>query len=156
MPYDSNNIDKAAALAVCKAILDSLKVSGPEGRATFLATLAPHGTACHARRLVGKAFQYEAIPEEFASRISWSVPPGSVEEGLDGEPTVLVDHDLAMVWTPYWFRVNGKLSHVGTNCFTLIKDYWSADGDKGALEWKICGMTDTGRTPTEEDRRRLG
>ncbi|KZV93845.1 hypothetical protein EXIGLDRAFT_691252 [Exidia glandulosa HHB12029] len=160
MSADSTSDEKAAALALCKSVLDSLSVGGPEGRAQMLAGLAFVGTACHGRRLVGKSFEHEAFPNGFVDRIPWSLPPGTLVEGLDGEPTVLVDHDLAMVWTPYWVRVKGELSHVGTNCFTLIKEYWDEDGrpdkEKGKLQWKICGMTDTGRTPTEEDKRRLG
>jgi hypothetical protein len=33
----------------------------------------------------------------------------------------LQDQALATVWTPYEFYVNGKLSHKGTNNFTLVK-----------------------------------
>ena len=74
-----------------------------------------------------------------------------------GEPTVLVDHDLAMVWTPYWVRVQDKITHVGTNCFTLLKGRWpeGTTGTEEEMEWKICGITDTGRLPSEEDLRRI-
>ena len=30
------------------------------------------------------------------------------------------------------------------------------NADDGEDEWKICGLTDTGRKPTDEDRHRLG
>jgi hypothetical protein len=154
--------DKQAVLNLVHTILASLKTSGPAGRLAFLSTLSPTGTACHARAMVGKTFEYESFPAGFADRIPWSSAPGELEEGLDGEPTVLVDHDLAMVWCPYWFRVKGALSHVGTNCFTLMRGDWGGgergeNGEgEGKVEWKICGMTDTARVPSEEDRRRLG
>jgi hypothetical protein len=147
--------DKATVVAICTRLLASLKTSGPEGRAAFLATLAPHGTACHGRKMRGggHGFEYEPFPEGFANRIPWDLPPGAMEESLDGAPTVLLDHDLAMVWTPYWVTMRGELSHVGTNCFQLLKERWEEGGEE---EWRVCGMTDTARKPTEEDRRRLG
>ena len=155
MSASTTEQDKAIVLGLCQDLLASLKTSGPAGRAAFRATLAPYGTACHGRKLVGTGlgFSHEAFPEAFADRIPWDTPAGVLEEGLDGAPTVLIDHDLAMVWTPYWFTNAGKLTHVGTNCFTLLKAVWEEGGKD---EWKICGLTDTGRAPTEEDRRRLG
>ncbi len=32
-----------------------------------------------------------------------------------------MDGNLAHIWAPYEFRINGKLSHCGTNSFTLVK-----------------------------------
>jgi hypothetical protein len=46
-------------------------------------------------------------------------------------PTVRIEGRIAVVWTRYDFHLNGKMSHNGTDCFTLIKT------DEG---WKIvCG-----------------
>lgn len=154
--------DGQAALAVCKKILDSLMVLGPEGRAQFVSTLAPGGQACHARPSQDpagppRAISYEKNEEEFANRIPWD-SNDKLEEGIDDgeggrEVVVLVDHDIAMVWTPFWFKRNGSLTHVGTNCFTLVKHPTNPSGTNG--EWKVVGMTDTGRLPSEEDKKRL-
>jgi hypothetical protein len=49
---------------------------------------------------------------------------------------ILIDGTMAQVWTPYEFYVNEKLSHIGTNSFTLL------------LEnniWKIVHIIDTRR-----------
>ncbi|KAM0249001.1 hypothetical protein ACHAQJ_009250 [Trichoderma viride] len=152
----STEPEKQAILDLCLQALESLKFSGAAGRDTFLATLAPHGTACHARSMINKGFEYESFPLGFANRIPWdAIGANELEEGLDGEPTVLLDRDLGMVWTPYWFTRNGVLTHLGTNCFTLIKTTWDENSPQKA-EWKICGLTDTARLPTEGDRRRLG
>ncbi|UKZ88273.1 uncharacterized protein TrAFT101_004035 [Trichoderma asperellum] len=148
--------DKREVLDLCIRILESLKVPGAAGRDQMLSTLAPHGTACHARTMVNKGFEHEQFPLDFAGRIPWdSIKAGELEEGLDGEPTVLIDRDLAMVWTLYWFTRNGALIHLGTNCFTLIKAAWDENLPQ-KIEWKICGLTDTARPPTDEDRIRLG
>ncbi len=46
-------------------------------------------------------------------------------------PTVHVEGRIAVVWTRYDFHNNGKLSHNGTDCFTLMKT------DVG---WKIVSL----------------
>jgi hypothetical protein len=33
---------------------------------------------------------------------------------------VRVDHDLAVVWAPFQFFLNGKLDHCGTDIATLV------------------------------------
>ncbi|KAL6832176.1 hypothetical protein V8C40DRAFT_238039 [Trichoderma camerunense] len=152
----ATDADKQEVVNLCGRILETLKLGGAAGREQFLATLAPYGTACHARAMVNKGFEHEQFPHGFANRMPWdSIEDGELEEGLDGEPTVLIDRDLAMVWTPYWFTRKGALTHLGTNCFTLIKAVWDESLPQ-KVEWKICGLTDTARPPTEEDRKRLG
>lgn len=49
---------------------------------------------------------------------------------------VEIDGNLAHVWTPYEFYVNGTLSHVGANAFTLFND----NG-----KWQIIHLIDTRR-----------
>ena len=47
-----------------------------------------------------------------------------------------MDGNLAHIWVPYEFRINGKLSHCGANSFTLVKT------DQG---WKIADIIDSRR-----------
>jgi hypothetical protein len=47
-----------------------------------------------------------------------------------------VDGNLAHVWTPYEFYVNGVLSHKGVNSFTLFKENFN---------WEIIHIIDTRR-----------
>jgi hypothetical protein len=49
---------------------------------------------------------------------------------------VLIDANLASVWTPYEFYLGGTFSHCGYNSFQLVK---LADG------WKIAHIIDTRR-----------
>jgi hypothetical protein len=154
--------DGQAALAVCMKLLDSLTILGPEGRARFVSTLAPAGQACHARpsqdpAVPSPVITYEKSEGEFPDRIPWD-SGDTLEEGIDDgeggrDVVVLVDHDIAMVWTPYWFKTNGALTHVGTNCFTLVKH--PRESSRMSEGWKVVGMTDTGRLPSEEERQRL-
>jgi hypothetical protein len=48
------------------------------------------------------------------------------------EPDVMVNEDVAMVWTPYDFHLNGEFSHCGTDVFTLLK---------GAEGWQVATIT---------------
>jgi len=49
---------------------------------------------------------------------------------------IQVDGNLAHVWTPYEFYVNGSISHKGVNSFTLFKE---------KTDWQIIHLIDTRR-----------
>ena len=50
-------------------------------------------------------------------------------------PLVRVDNDLAVVWAPFDFLVDGKIDHCGTDLFNLVR----VDG-----KWMIASVADTG------------
>jgi len=72
--------------------------------------------------------------EDFADRVG---KPGTthIQERIH-DPLVRIDHDLAMVWAPFEFLVDGKVDHCGTDLFNLVL----TDG-----KWVIAGIADTGR-----------
>ena len=72
--------------------------------------------------------------EAFADRVTKSGGP-PIEERIH-DPLVRIDHDLAVVWAPFEFLVDGKVDHCGTDLFNLV---WM-DG-----KWLIAGVADTGR-----------
>jgi len=41
-------------------------------------------------------------------------PRQHYREAFDGRPTVLVEVDVAVVWTRYVFEIDGESSHTGT------------------------------------------
>jgi hypothetical protein len=49
---------------------------------------------------------------------------------------ILVEQQLASVWTPYTFYINNQVSHCGTNSFQLVKT---------STGWKIQYIIDTRR-----------
>jgi len=71
--------------------------------------------------------------EAFAERVS---QPGKtqIEERIH-DPLVRVDNDLAVVWAPFDFLVDGKVDHCGTDLFDLVR----VDG-----KWMIASVADTG------------
>jgi hypothetical protein len=62
--------------------------------------------------------------------------PTHIEERIH-DPVVKIDHDLAMVWAPFDYLVDGKVDHCGTDLFNLVRK----DGT-----WLIAGVADTGHT----------
>jgi hypothetical protein len=71
--------------------------------------------------------------EAFAEHLS-KPSKAHIEERIH-DPLVRIDHDLAMVWAPFEFLVDGKPDHCGTDLFNLVKT-----DDK----WLIAGIADTG------------
>jgi hypothetical protein len=71
--------------------------------------------------------------EEFADRLS-KPSKSHIEERIH-DPVVRVDNDLAMVWAPFEFLIDGTPDHCGTDLFNLVK----TDG-----KWLIAGIADTG------------
>jgi hypothetical protein len=63
--------------------------------------------------------------------------PGNaqIEERIH-DPLVRIDNDLAMVWAPFDFLVDGKVDHCGTDLFNLVR----ANG-----QWLVASIADTGR-----------
>lgn len=72
--------------------------------------------------------------EDFADRVG---KPGKahIEERIH-DPLVRIDNDLAVVWAPFEFLVDGKVDHCGTDLFNLVR----SDG-----KWIIASVADTGR-----------
>jgi len=72
--------------------------------------------------------------EDFAERVG---KPGAthIQERIH-DPLVRIDHDLAAVWAPFEFLVDGKVDHCGTDLFNLVR----TDG-----KWVIASVADTGR-----------
>jgi len=71
--------------------------------------------------------------DAFADRVG---RPGTthIEERIH-DPLVRIDNDLAMVWAPFDFLVDGKVDHCGTDLFNLVRK----DG-----KWLIASVADTG------------
>jgi ketosteroid isomerase-like protein len=62
-------------------------------------------------------------PERYAERIS--------------DPAIEIDGDIAMVWAPYVFTIDGKPAHCGYDHFDLVRE---------SGRWKIQNVTWSSRT----------
>lgn len=98
-------------------------------QATMRAQVLPAGTATLMRH--GQPVQHTLA--DFVDHVK----PGKerIEERL-GTPQVLIDDDLAVVWAPYTFLLEGKPHHCGTDVFNLVR----VDG-----RWRIAAIADNSR-----------
>jgi hypothetical protein len=116
-----------AVLAPVHAMFDGMAA---RDAAAIKAPWIPGGTLTLMRD--GKAAQMTV--NAFAERVG---KPSAVKiEERIHDPLVRVDNDLAVVWAPFDFLVDGKVDHCGTDLFDLVK----VDG-----VWKIASVADTGR-----------
>ena len=74
--------------------------------------------------------------EAFADRVGKPSPNGKPIAERIHDPLIKIDNDLAVVWAPFDFLVDGKVDHCGTDLFNLIR----TDG-----KWLIASVADTGR-----------
>lgn len=95
----------------------------PDGGATY-AVENPDGTRSITRRNWAEvAARFALGGDRFEERIS--------------DPAIESDGDIAMVWAPYVFRVNGKVQHCGVDHFDLIREGGT---------WKIANASWSSRT----------
>jgi hypothetical protein len=71
--------------------------------------------------------------EAFAERVA--KPAATQIEERIHDPLIRIDNDLAVVWAPFDFLVDGKVDHCGTDLFNLVR----IDG-----KWTIASVADTG------------
>lgn len=119
--------DKQAVLAPVQALFAGMT---QRDAAAMRAPLLPGGSMVLMRD--GKPVQMTF--DDFAARVA---KPGMthIEERIHA-PLVRIDNDLAVVWAPFDFLVDGKVDHCGTDLFSLVRQ----NG-----QWLIAGIADTGR-----------
>ncbi len=116
-----------AVLAPITAMFDAMS---KHDAAAFRKPLLPGGTIVLMRD--GKPTQLTF--EAFTDLIS---KPGKAEiQERIHDPLVRIDNDLAVVWAPFEFLVDGKVDHCGTDLFNLVR----TDG-----QWLVASIADTGR-----------
>lgn len=116
--------DRAAVLQVVQEFFDALHAKDggrlraicQPGAQLTSGRPAPAGYALRQRPIETDAAHFAESKDAYLERM-WS-------------PTVHIDGRIAVVWARYDFHLNGKFSHNGTDCFTLLKT------DPG---WKIVG-----------------
>jgi hypothetical protein len=127
VPLHAATPEEQAVLAPVHAMFDGM---AKRDAAAIKTPLLPGGSMVLMRN--GKPVQLTF--EDFASRVA---RPGTtqIEERIH-DPLVRIDNDLAVVWAPFDFLVDGKVDHCGTDLFNLVRE----DG-----KWLIASVADTGR-----------
>lgn len=119
--------DEGAVMAPINAMLAGLAA---RDSAAILAQLRPDGGATVANEAPNGVRTIRHMSwTEFAA----SVKPGpeKYEERISN-PAIEIDGDIAMVWAPYTFFIDGKAHHCGVDHFDLVRDTGT---------WKIVNIT---------------
>jgi hypothetical protein len=126
-PLHAATPEEQAVLAPVKAMFDGM---AKRDAAAIKEPLLTGGTMVLMRD--GKPVQMTL--EAFADRVG---KPGTtqIEERIH-DPLIRIDNDLAVVWAPFEFLIDGKVDHCGTDLFNLVRK----DG-----KWLIASVADTGR-----------
>ena len=126
IPAFAQSSDEQVVLAPIHAMFDGMS---KRDAAAIKAPTLPGGTMVLMRD--GKPAQMTF--EDFAERVG---KPGKnqIEERIH-DPLVRIDNDLAVVWAPFDFLVDGKVDHCGTDLFNMVR----VDG-----KWLIASVADTG------------
>src|ERR1700754_873467 len=118
--------DDKAVLAPIQAFFDGM---AKYDSAAIRATVQPEGSVALLRK--GKVVRMTL--GEFAGHMKPA--KDRIEERIY-DPLVRVDGDLAIVWAPYDFLVNGQVKHCGTDAVNLAR----IEG-----RWLITGIADNSR-----------
>jgi Putative lumazine-binding len=119
--------EEQAVLAPVHAMFDGM---AKRDEAAIKAPLLPGGSMVLMRN--GKPVQITF--DDFANRVA---RPGTtqIEERIH-DPLVRIDNDVAVVWAPFDFLVDGKVDSCGTDLFNLVRE----NG-----KWLIASVADTSR-----------
>ena len=124
-PHTASPEDERAVVDTVQAFFDAIGAGDAEAGARLT---VPEGVFVSIRGEEGGPVLRHFSNAEWVAGLSADGPP--MKEVFDGEPTVFVDGDVAMVWAPYVFYRDGALSHTGVDVFNLLR---TEDG------WKIAG-----------------
>jgi hypothetical protein len=123
--------DEGAVMAPINALFAGLAA---RDSAAILAQLRPDGGATVANEAPNgvRTVRHMSWPE-FAAGVKPG--PEKYEERITN-PAIEIDGDIAMVWAPYTFFIDGKAHHCGIDHFDLVRETGT---------WKIVNITWTAR-----------
>ncbi|HEX3951278.1 MAG TPA: nuclear transport factor 2 family protein [Steroidobacteraceae bacterium] len=127
-PVPSASSEEKAVLASFQAMLDGL---GKRDKAAMMAQMLPGGSAVLVRKDKPAQMTFEMLTDRLSQP-----GPASHEERIH-DAVVHVDGDVATVWAPFEFLVDGKIDHCGRDIANLVR----IDG-----RWIIAAIEDNGRS----------
>ena len=124
--------EKAAVLAAVQQFFDAMAA---RDAAATERVMMPEGRSVSFRTIDGRLVMRSSLNQDYIKRL-----PSGKEKLRERmwKPEVKIHGQIANVWTPYDFWIDGKLSHCGIDSFNMVK----VDG-----QWKIAGGVYTVETP---------
>lgn len=123
--YAPNEADRAAITDVVQRAFDAIETND---QAAWAEVLTSEGMFSSIR---GEAGERRIGLQSFAEAAANTTPPPNAYLERWWDPIIMVDGDLATVWTPYDFLIDGKFSHSGIDVIVLLRS------DAG---WKIASI----------------
>lgn len=126
-PLHAATSEEKAVLAPFQTLLDGI---GKRDHDMMRSALLPGGMITLTRADKTQQLHYDAFIEHV---------PASGTQKLEErihDPLMKIDDNIAMIWAPYEFLIDGKVDHCGTDIAHLVK----RDG-----KWLIAGIADNGR-----------
>lgn len=126
-PLRAATPEEQAVLVPVQAIMDGL---AQRSHTKVQEQLLPGGMATLIRDGMPLQLHFDAFVERLPT-----TGTTKLEERLH-DPLVRVDNDIAVVWVPYLFFIDGRVDHCGTDLINLIRR------DR---RWLISGIADNSR-----------
>lgn len=134
-PAGHQSTEEAEVLAVMDAYMHEISRND---LAAMRARQTPEGMTY--RHRAGPDGGWEVLPR---SNLQW-VAPDMISDDSYRErywsPTVLIRGPMALVWAPYEFQINGKVTHCGVDAFSFSKidGVWKVSNAMWTVEPQAC------------------
>ena len=137
----SQSDDRAAILETVQKFFDSIEF---RDRQLLESILVPNSLNISARELDDGEAQFNVM--SYDEVVSALTRPGRNAKERSWDETVLIQGNIAVVWTPYDFHVDGVFSHCGIDSFQLIKQdgQWLISNSSWTLETENCPASPLG------------
>ena len=137
----SQSDDRALILETVQKFFDSIEF---RDRQLLESILVPNSLNISARELDDGEAQFNVM--SYDEVVTALTRPGRNAKERSWDETVLIQGNIAVVWTPYDFHVDGVFSHCGIDSFQLIKQdgQWLISNSSWTLETENCPVSPLG------------
>ena len=137
----SQSNDRAVILETVQKFFDSIEF---RDRQLLESILVPNSLNISARELDDGEAQFNVM--SYDEVVTALTRPGRNAKERSWDETVLIQGNIAVVWTPYDFHVDGVFSHCGIDSFQLIKQdgQWLISNSSWTLETENCPASPLG------------
>ena len=137
----SQSDDRALILETVQKFFDSIEF---RDRQLLESILVPNSLNISARELDDGEAQFNVM--SYDEVVTALTRPGRNAKERSWDETVLIQGNIAVVWTPYDFHVDVVFSHCGIDSFQLIKQdgQWLISNSSWTLETENCPASPLG------------
>ena len=137
----SQSDDRALILETVQKFFDSIEF---RDRQLLESILVPNSLNISARELDDGEAQFNVM--SYDEVVTALTRPGRNAKERSWDETVMIQGNIAVVWTPYDFHVDGVFSHCGIDSFQLIKQdgQWLISNSSWTLETENCPVSPLG------------